>query len=289
MITKSFNTKYYYEKKIKILSNNIKTCIKLYNKKPKLAIITIDNYFSTNLYVKNKIKSCIKTKTENVLFKISKSVKTTTIITIIKIINADKDINGLITQLPLPQKLSKEKIFSSIKKSKDIDLINPQNIGEYITGYKKTIEPCTINAIKQIINKIKIKTKGINVCIIGFSNIIGKPLTHLLYSKGMNITIINKHNNEFKKLIKKNDIIITAIGKKNYIKENEISYGGIIIDIGINKYKNKLITGDVKINKKNKNSSYITPVPNGLGNLTVLNLLLNNFKLFLFQNKFKLK
>lgn len=289
MITKSFNNKLYYEKKIKILSCNIKTCIKLYNKKPKLAIITIDNYFSTNLYIKNKIKACMKTQTDQVLFKLSKSAKTSTIIKIIKIINTDKNINGIITQLPFPKKISKEKIFSSIDKSKDIDLINPKNIGEYITGYKKIITPCTINAIRQIINHIKINTKGINVCIIGFSNIIGKPLTHFLYSKGISITIINKNNKDYKKIIKNNDIIITAIGKKNYIKENEMPYGGIIIDIGINKYKNKLITGDIKINKKNTHASYITPVPNGLGLLTVLNLLSNNFKLFLFQNKIKLK
>ncbi|HIH2762236.1 MAG TPA: tetrahydrofolate dehydrogenase/cyclohydrolase catalytic domain-containing protein [Candidatus Azoamicus sp.] len=109
MITKIFNNKHYYEKQIKLLSHNITTCIKIYNKKPKLTIITIDNYFSTNLYIKNKIKSCIKTKTENIIFKLSKSIKTKTIIKIINIINDDTNINGIIIQLPLPKKLIKKK------------------------------------------------------------------------------------------------------------------------------------------------------------------------------------
>lgn len=288
MITKIFNSKYYYEKKIKSLSNNIKTCIKIYNKKPKLAIITIDNYFSTNLYIKNKIKSCIKTHTENIIFKLSKTTKICTILKIIKIVNNDENINGVITQLPLPKKLSKKKIFSSIKKTKDLDLINPENMGKYITGYKNFTIPCTIKAIKQILKHMKIKTKGINACIVGFSNIIGKPLTHLLYDKGLTLTIINKYNKDFKTIIKKQDIIITAIGK-NYIEENELPAGSIAIDIGINKYKKKLVTGDIKIKKNNNKTSYITPVPNGLGLLTILNLISNNFNLFLFQNKINLK
>ncbi|HIH2763198.1 MAG TPA: tetrahydrofolate dehydrogenase/cyclohydrolase catalytic domain-containing protein [Candidatus Azoamicus sp.] len=289
MITKIFNNKHYYEKQIKILSNKINTCIKIYNKKPKLTIITIDNYFSTNLYIKNKIKSCIKTHTNNIIFKSSKSIKTHTLIKIIKFINIDKNINGIIIQLPLPNNLIKKNIFLSINEKKDIDLINPKSIGKYITGYKKNILPCTINAIKQVLTYTKIKTLGAKACIIGFSNIIGKPLTYLLYSMGITITIINKHDNNFKKIIKNNDIIIIAIGKKKHIKQSELSYGGIIIDVGINKYKNTLTVGDIDIKKKNQNSCYITPVPNGIGLLTIFNLLSNNFKLFLFQNKIKLK
>ncbi|HIH2762237.1 MAG TPA: Rossmann-fold NAD(P)-binding domain-containing protein [Candidatus Azoamicus sp.] len=166
--------------------------------------------------------------------------------------------------------------------------MNPKNLGKYVTGYKKHIIPCTIKAIKQIIEYIKIKTKGIKACIIGFSNIVGKPLIFQLYSMGITITIINKNDINFKKIIKHNDMLIIAIGKK-HIKQNELPYGAIIIDVGINNYKNKLTTGDINLNKKNNNISHITPVPNGIGLLTTLNLLLNNFKLFLFQNKIKLK
>lgn len=289
MITKIFNNKHYYEKQIKILSDNINTCIKIYNKKPQLTIITIDNYFSTNLYIKNKIKSCIKTHTENIIFKTSKNIKTSTLIKIITCINNDKNINGIILQLPLPKNLIKKKIFLSIKEKKDIDLINPNNIGKYITGYKKNIIPCTVNAIKQVLIYTKIKTKGLKACIIGFSDIVGKPLVYLLYSMGITTTIINQNDNKFKTMIRNNDIIIIAIGKEKHIKQTELPYGGLIIDVGINKYKNKLIIGDINVCKKNKNTRYITPVPNGIGLLTILNLLINNFKLFLFQNKIKLK
>ncbi|HIH2762567.1 MAG TPA: tetrahydrofolate dehydrogenase/cyclohydrolase catalytic domain-containing protein [Candidatus Azoamicus sp. MARI] len=289
MITKIFNNKHYYEKQIKLLSHNITTCIKIYNKKPKLTIITIDNYFSTNLYIKNKIKSCNITNTENIIFKLSNSIKTNTIIQIINIINKDKNINGIIIQLPLPNKLKKKYIFLSINKKKDIDLLNPKNIGQYINGYEKNIIPCTVNAVKQTLIYLKIKTKGLNACIIGFSNIVGKPLIYQLYSMGITPTIINQHNKQFKKLIKYNDIIIIALGKKKYVKQNELPIGGLAIDIGINNYKNKLTIGDIELKKNNKQLSYITPVPNGIGLLTTLNLLLNNFKLFLFQNKIKLK
>ncbi|HIH2763514.1 MAG TPA: tetrahydrofolate dehydrogenase/cyclohydrolase catalytic domain-containing protein [Candidatus Azoamicus sp.] len=288
MITKIFNNRYYYEKQINFLLTKINTCFKIYNKKPKLAIITIDNFYSTNLYVKNKIKSCFKTNTENIIFKLSTRTTTNTLIKLNKFINNDKNINGIIIQLPLPQKLIKKKIYLSINEKKDIDLINPKNIGKYITGYKKNITPCTVKAIQQILKYKKINTKGLKACIVGFSNIIGKPLSQLLYSLGITTTIINKTNNNFKKQIKYTDIIIIAIGKK-HLNEYELPYGGFIIDIGINKYKNIITIGDININNNNnKNITYITPVPNGIGLLTISNLLLNNFKLFLLQNKIKL-
>lgn len=288
MITKIINCKHYYKIQIKNLLKNINKCLVLYNKKPKLTIITLDNYFATNLYIKNKIKSCIITNTEYLIFKTSKNIKTLTLIKIIKIINKDKDINSIIIQLPLPKNIFKKNIFLAINTKKDIDFINPKNLGYYISGYKKKIYPCTPKAIENIIEFKKIKTKGLKICLLGFSNIIGKPITYTFSQKGMILTITNKNDNEFKKSIKNSDIIITALGKKKHIEHTNLPYGGMIIDVGINKTIENLIIGDVNIKKKINRISYITSVPNGVGLLTILNLLKNNYNLFLFQNKFSL-
>lgn len=284
MITKIFNGKYFYNKILSDLSKNINKNYLLMNF-PVLLILLIGNNFSTNSYVKNKIVACEKIYIQYFLFKLSKNVKLQTLIRLILIFNIDKFITGIVIQMPLPFNLNKKQLFESISILKDVDVLNPLNFGNYILGYRNFVAPCVSKSVLFFLNTLNINFKGLHSVILGSSNIVGKPLFFDFLSLGFSCCLVNKYDKKILIKTKTADILVTAIGVPNFFKSDFISFGGIIIDIGINNLDKTCIIGDINMHGMFNKVSWLTPVPGGIGPLTVAALLKNTVILYLYQNK----
>ncbi len=287
MITKIFNAKNYYDNMLFKLSQKINYINFNYNKNLYLSILVVGNDFSKHIYVKNKISSCKKVNIKILLFKFSTNISNKTFIIIIKLLNLNNKINAILIQMPIITRLNNNNIFSIINLNKDVDMLNPLNFGKYIMNYEKQISSCTSQSVINFFKLININLNGLKITLFGFSNIVGKPLLFDLNYNGATITLINKTDTCFKYILLKSDIIISAIGVIDFLFLNNISYGTILIDIGINTINNNYIVGDFFFYKFLKKTKYITPVPGGIGLLTIINLICNIINLFLIQNNLK--
>lgn len=287
MITKVFNGRRFCEKTLLNLSNKIEKTHFL-NKLPVLSIFLIGNNFSTNSYVRSKILACEKTHIEFLLFKFSKNVKIETLVKLIKLFNSDVNINGILIQMPVPSSLNTKILFESISILKDVDVLNPLNFGNYILGYKSIVSPCTSGSVLYFLSTLNINFKGLHAVIFGSSNIVGKPLFFDFISLGFSCCLISKYDKNFIKTTKSADILVTAVGIPNFLESKSVSFGGIVIDIGINNINPSCIVGDINMHGMLNKISWITPVPGGIGPLTVTGLLKNVFILYLYQNKLML-
>lgn len=284
MITKIFNGKCFYEKSLLDLSKKLENAYFL-EKFPVLAIFLIGNNFATNSYVRSKILACGKIHIGFLLFKFSKNIKNKTLIRLIKLLNVDIDINGILIQMPLPSILNAQNLFESISVLKDVDVLNPMNFGNYMLGYKSIVLPCTSASVLYFLNTLSIKFKGLHAVIFGASNIVGKPLFFDLVSLGFSCCLISKHDRNFMKITKSADILITAVGIPKFFKSEFVSFGGIVIDVGINNLNNSCIIGDIDVSGMLNKVSWITPVPGGIGPLTVISLLRNVVALYWYQTR----
>lgn len=284
MIIKFFNGKYFSNLILKKIRKEIFFSNFFLNRRIYLAIILLSNNFSSNLYVKNKIKACLFVKINFVLFKFSASLKFKTLLKIVSIINNNFNINGIIIQLPLIKKINKKKLFKSLNPFKDVDLLNPVNFGVYSFNFSNLLIPSTAKSILFFLHRIKIKMYGAKCIVFGYSNIVGKPMVYELIKAGSTVIIINKNDNDFSYLSKSSDIIITAIGVSNFLSSKLISNGTIVVDVGINEYKCGIASGDVNLFEISDRVSYMTPVPGGIGPLTVAYLISNLIRLSLNKN-----
>ncbi|CAL4323474.1 Bifunctional protein FolD [Buchnera aphidicola (Periphyllus testudinaceus)] len=241
---------------------------------PGLAVILIGKNNSSKIYVKNKKIACKKVGFLSKIFKLSENISENKVINILKKLNKNKLIHGILVQLPLPKKFNTLKILKNISYKKDVDGFHPINIG-LLCQKNPNLRSCTPLGIIQLLKKIKIKIKGINALIIGASNIVGRPMMLELLLAGCTTTIAHRFTKNLKKHIKNADLIIIAIGKPNFLHGKWIKKGAIIIDVGINRLKNGKIVGDVDFYSNYIKASYITPVPGGVGPMTVTSLLQN--------------
>ncbi|NGX56103.1 MAG: Bifunctional protein FolD protein [Candidatus Anoxychlamydiales bacterium] len=249
-----------------------------------LAVILIGDDFASKTYVRMKRKKCLDANINSYLFEYSNSIDEKTIIDKIHALNNDDKIDGILVQLPLPKHISIKTVIEAIDPNKDIDGFHPINVGKVLLGYDDTIFPCTPLGIKILLEKTKIDLTGKHVVIIGRSNLVGKPLFAMLVQnkKKLNatVTICHSYTKDLKQIALSADIIIAAIGKANFITKDFIKKGSIVIDVGIN-YENqsdgtKKIVGDVDYENVKELCSYITPVPKGVGPMTIAMLLKNS-------------
>jgi len=278
---------------ISSLYNNIKSNVDIIRKKkldiPCLAVIIIGNNFASDLYVKNKIFSCKKVGFLSKVFKLSSSVRENILIELIHVINKDLNIHGILLHLPLPSKFNSINIFKHIEPSKDVELLNPINFGKYIMGFNKIIIPCTPAAILYLLNIIGVKFKGLKTVILNTSNIIGKPLIFELLSKKSTVIIVNEFSKNITNITKFADVLIVAIGSPKFITRKYVHKNSIVIDVGINCINNNDFVGDVNYSDINNFVKYVTPVPGGIGPLTVIHLLKNTLVLYLLNIGFYYK
>ncbi|XAJ74433.1 bifunctional methylenetetrahydrofolate dehydrogenase/methenyltetrahydrofolate cyclohydrolase FolD [Buchnera aphidicola (Shivaphis celti)] len=255
-----------------------------YGKRPPgLAVIWMKNNTSTEVYIKNKKYACKKVGfyLEEWILKNSTSEKD--IINLIKKLNKNDKIDGILIQLPLQNQINTRRIIEHIHPKKDIDGFHPYNIGCLCQKNPK-LRPCTPKGIISLLKEYKIEIKGLNALVIGASNIVGRPMSLELLLAGCTTTITHRFTINLNKYIKNADLIIVAVGKPNFLDQQKFKKNAIIIDVGINKISSKdKIVGDVNFDSVLPKVSYITPVPGGVGPMTVVTLLQNT--LDAYQNK----
>jgi len=243
------------------------------NIKPTLAIILVGDNPASILYITNKQKAAREVGIECIIHKFSEEAEEEEVLGLIQRLNEDEKIHGIIVQLPLPKHLNEQIILDSISPEKDVDGLTPFNAGNLSLGNER-IAPCTPKGIIKLLEKMKIEVEGKNVVIVNNSNVVGKPLALMLTNRFATVTLCHVKTKDLKEHTKKADILITATGVPCLIKADMVKEGAVVIDAGI-KYSEKRIEGDVDFENVKKKASYITPVPGGVGPMTVAMVLEN--------------
>ena len=248
------------------------------NKTPTLAVILIGDYVPSLIYVKNKEKNAKEVGMNSKVIKYPKTVSEKEVLKKIEELNKNANTSGILVQLPLPDQINKEKIINAIHPSKDVDGFNPVNVGNLSSGYK-SIVPCTPLGCLLLIKKIDPDLSGKHAVVIGRSNLNGKPMAQLLLRENCTVTIVHSKTNNLQNECLKADILIAAAGVPNLVKKDWIKKNVIVIDVGINKVEEKIV-GDVKFDELKDKVKAITPVPGGVGPMTIACLLKNTLECF---------
>ncbi|MDC3104534.1 bifunctional methylenetetrahydrofolate dehydrogenase/methenyltetrahydrofolate cyclohydrolase [Candidatus Pelagibacter bacterium] len=270
------------KKEAEILSHEIKKEISLLKEKtkkvPTLSVILVGNYAPSEIYVKNKVKKSKEVGINSDVIRYPDTVSEKEILKKIIELNEDSKVSGILVQLPLPKQINKEKIINLIHPSKDVDGFHPINVGNLASGYH-AITPCTPLGCSLLIKKIEKDLSGKHAVIVGRSNLNGKPMAQLLLKENCTVTIVHSKTNNIKSECLKADILVVAIGVPNYVKKDWVKEGSVIIDVGINKLENKIV-GDVQFDDVKEKVKAITPVPGGVGPMTIACLLKNTLECF---------
>ena len=266
---------------------------KKYKKSPGLAVVQVGNVAASSVYVKAKTKSAIEVGIEVFDHHIDQNTSQSQLLELIKNLNSQDNVNGILVQLPLPNHINEETVLDSIDPDKDADGFHPLNVGKLsISSHndERLLIPCTPYGCLLMLKDLGIKLSGKNAVVIGRSNIVGKPMAQLLIKESCTVTIAHSKTKDLEKLCRSADILIAAVGKPQMVKGNWVKKGAVIIDVGINRIeiekngqtKTKLV-GDVMYSEAEKNASAITPVPGGVGPMTIACLLRNTT--ISFKNK----
>lgn len=251
---------------------------------PKLAVIMVGNDPGSTVYVRNKSKACEKTGIEFEEFLFEENTSEEELLQVIEKLNNDSTINGILLQSPVPKHIDINKAFRTIAPEKDVDGFNPINVGNLTIGEDAFIS-CTPYGVIKMFEEYNIDLEGKNAVILGRSNIVGKPMIQCMLNKNATVTVCHSRTQNIGEITKKADVIISAIGKPKFLKEDMVKKGSVVIDVGINRLEDGSIVGDVDFDKVSKKASYITPVPGGVGPMTIAMLLNNVVKAAKIQMK----
>lgn len=251
--------------------------------KPKLAVIMVGENSASKIYVKNKSKACNEIGIEYEEFNIQNKITSEELKELINKLNEDSTINGILLQSPIPSNLDINEILKTIKPEKDVDGFNPVNVGKLVLN-QDTFVSCTPFGIMKMLEEYNIDLCGKNVVILGRSNIVGKPLLHCLLNKNATVTICHSKTQNIKEITSKADILITAIGHPRFVTSDMVKDDVVVIDVGINRLDDGKIVGDVDFENVKEKASYITPVPGGVGPMTIAMLMNNVIKATKRQN-----
>ena len=248
-------------------------------KVPGLAVIILGNNAASKIYVKSKIRACEKTGILSREIILDENISEEELINEIEKLNNDKNINGILVQLPLPPHINEKKICEAISVKKDVDGFKAENLGKIMLGDDDGFISCTPQGIIYLIDQLNMDLHGKNVVVVGRSNIVGKPVASLLINKGATTTVCNSKTKDLAGILRKADIIVIAIGKAKFLTKDMVREGAVVIDVGINRVDGK-ICGDVDYENVKDIVSHITPVPGGVGPMTIAMLLKNTVKAF---------
>lgn len=244
---------------------------------PHLTVILVGEDPASQSYVKGKEKACAETGMSSDLLQLSTNISEQELLSHIDKLNQNPAVHGILVQLPLPTHINEQKVIEAINPLKDVDGFHPINIGRMITG-QDTFLPCTPHGIITMLKSKKIQIEGKHAVILGRSNIVGKPVGQLLLNENATVTYCHSRTEDVKALTQSADILIAAIGKPNTITSDDIKKDAIVIDVGINRKEDGKLTGDVDFFSVNEKASFITPVPGGVGPMTITMLLSNTIK-----------
>lgn len=264
------------------LRKKVKDLIEKENMTPTLAVIQVGDNKASNVYIKNKKKACEDVGINFEHIKFNDTISQDLVIAEIKRLNNDISVNGILVQLPLPLGFDEGKIINTIDPVKDVDGLTYQNVGNLVLENDCLI-PCTPLGVMELLKAYNVDLTSKNVCLVGRSNLVGKPLIQLLLQNDATLSICHSKSLDIKSYTKKADVLIVAVGHPNLITKDMVKEGAIIIDVGINKEGN-ILCGDVCFDEVSKKASLITPVPGGVGPMTVSCLLKNVVKAYKIQN-----
>ncbi|HEX2963511.1 MAG TPA: bifunctional methylenetetrahydrofolate dehydrogenase/methenyltetrahydrofolate cyclohydrolase FolD [Ignavibacteriales bacterium] len=260
---------------------------------PGLVTILVGDSPASQSYVKSKVKSSGEVGMVSKLEKLDESTSEETLLEMIDSYNRNDDFDGILVQLPLPGHINEDKVINAILPEKDVDGFHPINVGKLVIG-QDTLYPCTPAGVQELLKYYKIETKGKHVVVVGRSNIVGKPVSNIMLQKkpyaNAIVTVCHSAAKDLTQYTKSADILIAAIGKANFITADMVKDGVVVVDVGINRVpddspKGYRIVGDVDFESVAPKSSYITPVPGGVGAMTIAMLLKNTYKAYLMRNK----
>lgn len=251
---------------------------------PKLAVIMVGDDPGSKVYVRNKSVACNELGIEYEEHLLTEETTMQELLELIDKLNNDSTINGILLQSPIPKHLDINKAFASIKPQKDVDGFNPYNVGKLCLG-QDTFISCTPNGIMKILEEYEIDVQGKEAVVVGRSNIVGKPMIQCLLNKNATVTVCHSKTQDLAKVTSRADILVVAIGKEKFITKDMVKDKAVVIDVGINRLTSGKLCGDVDYEEVEKKASYITPVPGGVGPMTIAMLMNNIVKAAKMQNK----
>ena len=244
---------------------------------PGLAVILVGEDPASKVYIARKAMACAEAGFLSREYRLPADTGETKLLNIIKELNADKLIHGILVQLPLPKHIHPDKIIAAIDPRKDVDGFHPYNMGELVAGNPLYI-PCTPRGIMELISRTGIELTGKEAVVVGRSNIVGKPIALLLLTQNATVTICHSRTKNLSIVTGRADVLIAAVGKIQMIKEDMVKEGAVVIDVGVNRLENGKLTGDVAFEEVSSKASFITPVPGGVGPMTIAMLMKNTLE-----------
>lgn len=248
--------------------------LKAEGKKAALAVIQVGNDPASCVYVNNKKKACAYIGIESISYELPEETTENELLTLVEKLNEDDSVHGILVQLPVPKHIDADKIIQTISPKKDVDGFHPQNVGNLVIGEKGFVS-CTPAGIIELLKRSNIEIAGKNCVVIGRSNIVGKPMALLMLRENATVTIAHSKTRDLKAICKQADILIVAIGKPQFITAEYVKEGAVVIDVGIHRDENNKLCGDVAYAEVEQVASAITPVPGGVGPMTIAMLMHN--------------
>ena len=244
---------------------------------PGLAVIIVGDDPASRVYVNNKKKACEEIGILSEEYALRADTSEEELLALIDKLNGDKKISGILVQLPLPKGIDEEKVINRIDPKKDVDAFHPVNVGKIMVGNFDFV-PCTPAGVMELIKESGIDISGKECVVVGRSNIVGKPMSMLLLHKHGTVTVCHSRTKDLKEVTKRADVLVVAVGIPNFITGDMIKEGAVVIDVGINRLENKKLVGDVEFESAEKVASVVTPVPGGVGPMTIAMLMKNTLK-----------
>lgn len=247
-------------------------------KKPTLAVILVGENPASQIYVRNKKKTAEKLGINSISIEYPSEIKENELLEKIEELNNDENVTAILVQLPLPAHIDKNKVIDKILPQKDVDGLTPYNLGKLFSGEEPYVYPCTPKGILLLLDEYGIELEGKHVVVVGRSNLVGKPVAQLLLKRNATVTMCHSHTKNLANITKTADIVVSAVGK-NVIGEKMLKSNCVVVDVGIFKDENGKISGDVDFENVSKIAAYISPVPGGVGPMTIASLMLNTVEL----------
>ena len=256
------------------IKSEVAAFVKKYGFAPGLAVILVGENPASVVYVRNKHKACAETGIRSIEIKMPEESTEMELVSVINKLNEDNSVHGILVQLPLPKHINEELIINTISPAKDVDAFHPANVGRIMTGNYKYL-PCTPSGIMTLLDYYKVDIEGKKCVVVGRSKIVGKPMAHPLLEKNGTVTVCHSRTKDLSAVTREADILVVAIGKANFIGKCDVKEGAVVIDVGINRLENGTLAGDVNFEEVKNIASMITPVPGGVGPMTITTLLTN--------------
>ncbi|MFC2746661.1 bifunctional methylenetetrahydrofolate dehydrogenase/methenyltetrahydrofolate cyclohydrolase FolD [Campylobacter concisus] len=248
--------------------------LKKFGVEPTLAVILVGEDKASQTYVRAKEKACNEYGIKSVAHRLSENTTQAELLALINVLNLDDSIHGILVQLPLPKHIDTNTVLATIDPAKDVDGFHAVNVGKLVSGLDGFV-PCTPLGVMEILKEYGIDVAGLNAVVIGRSNIVGKPMANLLLNASATVTVTHSKTKNLKEICKNADLIVAAIGKPFFLKADMVKDGAVVVDVGINRLDDGRLVGDVDFDEVAPKCSYITPVPGGVGPMTIA-MLLNN-------------